>query len=72
MKTKAFMFAAGLLTTIYLSIAILLFLFKNYSHIMCALVMSIVVAAILYIGIEIVFYSIERYEQRKFNKNQQV
>lgn len=69
MKTKAFMFASALLITIYLTIAILLFLFKNYSHIMCALVMSIIVAAILYVGIEIVFYSIERYEQKKFNKN---
>ena len=72
MKTKAFMFASALLITIYLTIAILLFLFKNYSHIMCALVMSIVVAAILYVGIEIAFYSIERYEEKKFNQKQEI
>ena len=69
MKNKVFMFASALLITIYLTIAILLFLFQNYSHIMCALVMSIIVAAILYVGIEIMFYSIERYEERKFKKN---
>lgn len=69
MKTKAFMFASALLITMYLTIAILLFLFKNYSHIMCALIMSISIAAILYIGIEIVFTFIERCEERKFKKN---
>jgi len=72
MKTKAFMFASALLILIYLTIAILLFLFKNYSHIMCVLVMSIIVAAILYVGIEVMFYLIERYEQRKFNQKQEI